>query len=93
LRSRGHRLLGGHASRFSLQHCSGAIRSDFTRPAVVAEVFFMLGLAGGRLVSLIADGVPSTMLTVSTALEIVMGICGILVLKKLSSTSGGHDLV
>ena len=64
----------------------GAIRSDFTRPAVVAEVFFMLGLAGGRLVSLIADGVPSTMLTVSTVLEVVMGVCGILILKRLGST-------
>jgi hypothetical protein len=62
----------------------GAFRSNFTRAAVIAEVFFMIGLACGRVVSIVVDGVPSILLIGYTVLEIVMGLWGILILKKLS---------
>jgi len=64
----------------------GAFRSNFTRAAVIAEVFFMIGLALGRVVSIIVDGVPSVLLIGYTVVEVTMGLWGILILKKLSTT-------
>jgi Domain of unknown function (DUF4345) len=61
----------------------GAWRSDFSRAAVIAEIFFMLGLALGRLLSLIVDGIPSVVLIGYTIIEITMGLWGILILKKI----------
>jgi hypothetical protein len=58
----------------------GAFRLDFTRAAVISEIFFMLGLAGGRLLSITVDGVPSIPLIFYTMVEIVLGISGIWVL-------------
>ena len=68
----------------------GAFRSDFTRAAVISEIFFMLGLASGRLLSITVDGVPSIPLIVYTIVEIAIGIWGIWVLifdKSMSKTT------
>jgi hypothetical protein len=63
----------------------GAFQPNFTRAAVIAEVFFMLGLAFGRVVSIIVDGVPSLLLVGYTVVEIALGLWGLLMLKKLST--------
>lgn len=60
----------------------GALRPNLTLAAVMAEVTFMFGLAFGRVLSILVDGVPSILLVAYTALEIVMGCWGILILKK-----------
>jgi hypothetical protein len=62
----------------------GAFRSDFTRAAVISEIFFMFGLAGGRLLSIAVDGVPSIPLVLYTVVEITLGIWGVVVLLRLS---------
>ena len=64
----------------------GAFRSNFTRAAVIAEVFFMIGLAFGRVLSIVVDGVPSILLIGYTVVEIAMGLWGIVILKNLSTT-------
>ncbi len=69
----------------------GAFRSNFTRAAVIAEIFFMIGLALGRVVSIIVDGVPSVLLIAYTVVEVTMGLWGILILKNLSTTQLDHD--
>jgi hypothetical protein len=61
----------------------GAMRPQFVRAAVIAEVAFMFGLAFGRVLSILVDGVPSVLLVAYTALEIAMGAWGILILKTL----------
>ena len=66
---------------------TGAFRSDFSRAAVIAEIFFMLGLACGRLLSIIVDGVPSMLLVTHGVAEIALGLWGILVLRSLSTNS------
>ena len=65
----------------------GAFRVSLTRTAVIAEVVFMFGLAFGRVLSIIVDGVPSALLVVYTALEVAMGLWGVLVLKRLTAES------
>ena len=69
----------------------GAFRSNFTRAAVIAEVFFMIGLAFGRVLSIVVDGVPSILLIGYTVVEIAMGLWGILFLRKLSAAQVNHD--
>ena len=61
----------------------GAFRPELTRVALISEVAFMFGLAFGRVLSILADGVPSLLLVAYTALEVVMGFWGILILKSL----------
>ena len=67
----------------------GAFRSSFTRTAVIAEVAFMFGLAFGRVLSILVDGVPSALLIVYTVLEIAMGCWGGLILKQLPTSQTG----
>jgi uncharacterized membrane protein YesL len=64
---------------------SGAFRSNFTRAAVIAEIFFMLGLACGRGLSIIVDGLPSMFFIASAVAELGMGVWGIGVLRSLLS--------
>jgi hypothetical protein len=63
----------------------GAFRVSLTRAAVIAEVAFMFGLAFGRVLGIIVDGVPSALLVVYTALEVAMGLWGVLILKRITS--------
>lgn len=71
----------------------GALRLDFTRPAVISEIFFMLGLAGGRLLSIAVDGVPSIPLIFYAIVEIVLGTWGIWVLMTQCSKQALTELV
>ena len=63
----------------------GAFRSNFSRAAVTAEIFFMLGLACGRALSIFVDGVPSVPLVAYTIVEVAMGAWGVMILKQLGS--------
>ena len=58
----------------------GAFRESLSRTAVIAEVVFMFGLACGRVLSIIVDGVPSALLVVYIVLEVAMGLWGVLIL-------------
>jgi hypothetical protein len=60
----------------------GAFWANLTRAAVIAEVTFMIGLAFGRVVSIVIDGIPSVLLVVYAVLEISMGLWGVLILKR-----------
>ncbi len=61
----------------------GIYSPQFSKAAVISVVCFMLGLALGRVVSMIADGVPSPLLIVYLGLEVVMAALGILVLRRI----------
>ena len=54
----------------------GAFRPALTVPALWSLVVFMLGLAAGRIVSLLVDGTPHWLLSTFLALEICFGLCG-----------------
>jgi len=60
----------------------GASRPSIARSAVISEVVFMFGLAFGRVLSMLLDGVPSLLLVAYTAVEIVMGVLGIQILRQ-----------
>jgi hypothetical protein len=55
----------------------GALRPSMTGPALAACAVFMLGLAGGRILSFILDGLPHWLLIVYAVLEIVLGLIAV----------------
>lgn len=61
----------------------GIYSPQFSKAAVISVVCFMVGLAFGRMVSLLADGAPSPLLLVYFGLEIVMAALGVLVLRRI----------
>ncbi len=55
----------------------GFSNSDLRRPAMYCLVVFTLGLAGGRMMSLIVDGMPHWLLIVSLIVELIIGLFGL----------------
>jgi hypothetical protein len=62
----------------------GAFRPAMTGPALAGCAVFMLGLAAGRILSFLIDGMPHWLLVVYAVLEIVLGLIAVALYK-------GHD--
>lgn len=60
----------------------GALRAGLRQAALLSLVVFMLGLAIGRVVSILVDGMPNTLLQVYLLLELGIGVVGLLLLKR-----------
>jgi hypothetical protein len=63
----------------------GAFNKQMTAPALVSCAVFMLGLAAGRVLSFILDGMPHWLLILYAALEIVLGLGAIAIYKGSDS--------
>jgi hypothetical protein len=59
----------------------GAFKKQMTAPALVSCAVFMLGLAAGRILSIIVDGIPHWLLVVYAVLEIVLGLAAVIIYK------------
>ena len=51
----------------------GIIREKFWQMATISNFLFMLGLAFGRMISLLFDGIPSTIFLLGTIGELTLG--------------------
>lgn len=60
----------------------GIIKPIYWKAATISNVLFMLGLAFGRAISLIYDGMPSLLLVYGTIGELVLAIYGFLQLRN-----------
>jgi len=60
----------------------GIIKSQFWRAATLSNVLFMLGLALGRIVSILLDGIPSYIFLLGLIIEVILGAWGVINLKK-----------
>ena len=60
----------------------GAFRIQLRQPALYSLIVFMFGLAIGRVLSLIVDGIPSWLLIGYLGLEVIFGTLGLILLKK-----------
>jgi hypothetical protein len=60
----------------------GAFNPKLRKPALYVLVVFMFGLAFGRLLSFILDGIPHWLLIVYFGLEVFFGLVGLYLLKK-----------
>ena len=63
---------------------AGALKPTLTSAALWSVVIFMWGLAIGRFLSLIVDGMPKALLVIYLLLEVGFGIVGLLLLRKQS---------
>ena len=59
----------------------GAFKKQMTVPALVSCAVFMLGLAAGRVLSFVLDGMPHWLLIVYAALEIVLGLIAVAIYR------------
>ena len=59
----------------------GATNDKFRTPAMYCLVVFMLGLAGGRVLSLVVDGVSHWLLIVYLVLEVSLGFIGLRLIR------------
>jgi hypothetical protein len=64
----------------------GAFKIEFRRPAMYCLVVFMLGLAAGRILSLVLDGVSHWLLIVYLMLELIIGLIGLKLIMKEKKT-------
>ncbi len=62
----------------------GARSAPFTRPALYSLIVFMFGLAAGRVLSFMLDGVPHWILSVYLVLEVLFGVAGAVMVRKLN---------
>ena len=60
----------------------GIFKPSHWRIATISNVLFMIGLALGRVISLIMDGIPSLSFSIGLALELILALWGIKNLKK-----------
>lgn len=65
----------------------GAVTKKFHLPALYSLVVFMFGLAFGRLLSLVIDGMPHWLLIVYMVLEFGFGIVGLIMIKKAEQSA------
>lgn len=68
----------------------GARNRSLRLPALWSLVIFMLGLASGRVLSLLVDGIPHPLLLVYLVLELGFGGVGLLLIRKQVSPSTEH---
>jgi thiol:disulfide interchange protein len=64
----------------------GIFKPYYWRMATISNVLFMIGLALGRIISLIMDGMPSIMFLIGLALELTLALWGIKNLNKYRVT-------
>lgn len=65
----------------------GAFSRSMTGPALVACAVFMLGLAAGRILSFILDGLPHWLLIVYSILEIILGAVAVLLYNSPNNSN------
>jgi hypothetical protein len=63
----------------------GAFSRSMEGPALVACAVFMLGLAAGRILSFVMDGLPHWLLIVYAVLEIVLGLIAVTLYRGSAS--------
>jgi hypothetical protein len=70
----------------------GAFSMPMAGPALVCCAVFMLGLAAGRTLSFVLDGMPHWLLVVYTVTEIVLGAIAIVLYRIHISTDASDRL-
>lgn len=60
----------------------GAFNSNIKLPAIYGLAVFMLGLAFGRIISIIIDGIPHWVLLLYLFLEITIGVLALTLISK-----------
>jgi hypothetical protein len=76
------RAIMGLYLAFSCLWIIGIFKSNYWYAATLSNMLFMLGLACGRIVSLLVDGIPSLVFLVGTIGELILVFYGVRQLIK-----------
>jgi len=68
---------------FSVLWTLGITKKDYFKTAIISNIIFMLGLASGRILSIVFDGIPSPGFFYGTIGELILGVYGLFILKRL----------
>ena len=60
----------------------GVFKTGLREAALYSLIVFMYGLAAGRIISLLADGIPNWLLLAYLLLELFFGTLGVLLIRK-----------
>lgn len=60
----------------------GVLKNSYLKTALITNIIFMLGLAFGRVLSLLLDGIPTFGFLFGTFAELFLGCYGLWVLSK-----------
>lgn len=60
----------------------GAFKSNLREPALYSLIVFMYGLAAGRIISFLVDGIPHPLIIIYLLLELLLGTLGMLLARK-----------
>jgi len=59
----------------------GIVKERYWEAATISNIVLMTGLALGRLMSFLVDGIPSPVLTIGLILEVMMALWGFVSLR------------
>jgi len=79
------RAIMGLYLAFSVFWILGIFKSNYWYAATLSNMLFMLGLACGRIVSLLVDGMPSIVFFVGTIGELILALYAFYQLKKIKN--------
>ncbi len=63
----------------------GIFNQNFWKTATICNMLFMFGLGFGRIISVILDGIPSTIFVIGTFGELVLGFYAFYIFNKLNN--------
>jgi Domain of unknown function (DUF4345) len=63
----------------------GVFKENYWKTATISNMIFMLGLGFGRIISLLTDGVPSTIFVLGLFGELILGFYALYQLKSLKN--------
>lgn len=69
---------------------AGAFNHGLQLAALWSLAVFMLGLAAGRVLSLLLDGFPHPLLFTYLILEVIMGVIALVLIRKYKTSRQGH---
>ncbi|WP_299011691.1 DUF4345 domain-containing protein [uncultured Shewanella sp.] len=69
----------------------GASNKGLTSPALYSLIVFMWGLAAGRAMSLLIDGMANWLLNIYLGLEVLFALVGMLVLKRFKQEQAAEE--
>ena len=67
---------------FSLIWILGIFKNNVWQMAIVSNFIFMLGLAFGRTISMISDGIPSLIFVTGILGDVILGLYSFIIWKK-----------
>jgi hypothetical protein len=79
------RTIMGLYLAFSVLWILGIFKSNYWYAATLSNMLFMLGLACGRIVSLLLDGMPSLVFFVGTIGELILALYAFYQLEKIKN--------